>query len=190
MSEVILREDKSTEEEIITLFHEQQKLQFCGVHCLNNLLQERKFDKKRLDEIAHLLSLESAPNAWLNPHKSWLGTGNYDANVLMNGLLQEGKEVKWFDKRMNVEKINLDKIFGIIVNTCTKRFFNLYKTRHWFALRRFGDKFFNLDSQLESPTTFGNDQDFVKFLKEICQDKYAELLLVVDPQNLDSVLTN
>lgn len=40
-----------------------------------------------------------APDAWINPHKSVLGLGNYDVNVVMAALEGRGMAAKWFDKR-------------------------------------------------------------------------------------------
>lgn len=36
---------------------------------------------------------------WINPHKSLLGLGNYDINVIMAALQLRGREAVWFDKR-------------------------------------------------------------------------------------------
>lgn len=35
----------------------------------------------------------------MNPHKSSLGLGNYDINVIMKALQTKGLEAVWFDKR-------------------------------------------------------------------------------------------
>jgi len=50
-----------------------------------------------LDEIC----AELAPDAptWWNPHKSSLGLGNYDVNVIMFALHKHGYETIWFDRR-------------------------------------------------------------------------------------------
>ena len=42
--------------------------------------------KSILDEIA----TELAPDAWLNPHRSIFGLGNYDVNVLLIALERQG----------------------------------------------------------------------------------------------------
>eukprot|EP01084_Bolivina_argentea_P102840 184231_1 len=61
------------------LYHEKQKWELCLLHALNSLLQREEFTHKSLDNICKML----APNKMINPHKSILNTGNYDANVLM-----------------------------------------------------------------------------------------------------------
>lgn len=40
-----------------------------------------------------------SPDNLVNPHKSMLGLGNYDVNVLMAALQLRGYEAMWFDKR-------------------------------------------------------------------------------------------
>ncbi len=79
----------------VMVYHELQSCQLCALHVLNNLFQERLFSKKELDNICRRL----APNAWINPHKSALGLGNYDVNVIMAALQDKELEAKWFDRR-------------------------------------------------------------------------------------------
>lgn len=68
----------------------------CALHTLNNLFQDSgAFTKANLDEICITLS----PGNWVNPHKSILGTGNYDINVIMAALTKKGCGMIWFDKR-------------------------------------------------------------------------------------------
>jgi len=78
-----------------TLYHERQSYQLCALHVLNCLLQRREFSKAELDVICKRL----APGAWINPHRSAFGVGNYDVNVIMAALSDRGYETKWFDKR-------------------------------------------------------------------------------------------
>lgn len=73
-----------------------QVKELCALHALNNLFQEcDAFNKTELDAICYSLS----PNVWINPHKSLLGLGNYDINVIMAALQRKGYEAIWFDKR-------------------------------------------------------------------------------------------
>lgn len=58
-------------------------------------LAKGTFTKVQLDDICRQLS----PNDWINPHKSILGLGNYDINVIMTALQIKGCEAIWFDKR-------------------------------------------------------------------------------------------
>lgn len=58
-------------------------------------LARQAFTKEQLDEICTNLN----PNVWLNPHRSMLGLGNYDINVIMQALQLRNCEAAWFDKR-------------------------------------------------------------------------------------------
>lgn len=104
------------------VYHEKQIRELCALHALNNLFQgdlffeafdsinirgsitnafccystaKGTFTKFQLDEICKQLS----PNEWINPHRSVLGLGNYDINVIMAALQANGCEAIWFDKR-------------------------------------------------------------------------------------------
>lgn len=78
------------------IYHEKQKLMYCAVHAINNLFQSPHFcSKTKLDEISYNLN----PSRWNNPHKSVLGLGNYDVNVITSFLQLNHHDIVWFDKR-------------------------------------------------------------------------------------------
>lgn len=79
----------------ISVYHEKQVRELCALHALNNLFQDKIYTKVELDGICHNLS----PDVWINPHKSLLGLGNYDINVIMKALQKHCYEAVWFDKR-------------------------------------------------------------------------------------------
>ncbi|CAD6241087.1 GSCOCG00009122001-RA-CDS [Cotesia congregata] len=162
-----------------SIYHERQVKELCALHALNNLFQERGFSKQELDQICYGLS----PDVWINPHKSLLGLGNYDINVIMAALQKKGCEAIWFDKRRDLNSLNLDKIDGFILNVPTeyKLGFVLLplKKRHWIALRKIKGAFYNLDSKLDSPVLIGNNDELIAYLKDQILSKEKELLLVV-----------
>eukprot|EP01084_Bolivina_argentea_P078452 142353_1 len=88
-------------------YHERQKWEMCLMHSLNCLLQEQKFTMQSMNEICKQL----APDKLINPHKSVLNTGNYDANVLMMALNKMSIDVQWFDARKANELDLNDEIF-------------------------------------------------------------------------------
>uniref|UniRef100_A0A4X2JXG6 ubiquitinyl hydrolase 1 n=1 Tax=Vombatus ursinus TaxID=29139 RepID=A0A4X2JXG6_VOMUR len=79
----------------VPVYHERQRLELCAVHALNNVLQQRLFSQEAADEICKRL----APDSRLNPHRSLLGTGNYDVNVIMAALQGLGLAAVWWDRR-------------------------------------------------------------------------------------------
>uniref|UniRef100_A0A8C9PVC9 ubiquitinyl hydrolase 1 n=1 Tax=Spermophilus dauricus TaxID=99837 RepID=A0A8C9PVC9_SPEDA len=78
-----------------SVYHERQRLELCAVHALNNVLQQQLFSQEAADEICKRL----APDSRLNPHRSLLGTGNYDVNVIMAALQGLGLAAVWWDRR-------------------------------------------------------------------------------------------
>ncbi|XP_066998353.1 josephin-like protein isoform X2 [Anabrus simplex] len=139
-----------------TIYHEKQVKELCALHALNNLFQENNaFSKSELDSICYSLS----PNVWINPHKSLLGLGNYDINVIMAALQRKGCEAIWFDKRKDPNCLNLRNILGFILNVPSdyKLGFVLLplRRRHWVAIRQIQGNYYNLDSKLEAPQLIG-----------------------------------
>ncbi|XP_069689306.1 josephin-2-like isoform X1 [Periplaneta americana] len=162
------------------IYHERQVKELCALHALNNLFQERDaFSKTELDAICYSLS----PNVWINPHKSLLGLGNYDINVIMAALQRKGHEAIWFDKRKDPKCLNLDNILGFILNVPSdyKLGFVLLplRRRHWVTIRQIHGTYYNLDSKLESPQLIGRSGDVTTYLCEQLECKEKELFVVV-----------
>ncbi|XP_017849970.1 josephin-like protein [Drosophila busckii] len=167
------------------IYHEQQVSQLCALHALNNLYQRRNlFTKQKLDAYCY----ELTPRGWLNPHRSWLGWGNYDVNVIMYAVQQQQCQAIWFDKRRDPDCLNFPRIFGYILNMATPPGWRNYVTlpiwggRHWLALRCIGDDYYNLDSKLSAPECIGNESNFVEFLRAHLSSESSgdqELLIIV-----------
>jgi len=165
------------------MYHERQRWSFCGVHAVNNLLQQAKYDKASFDQVCETLA-QDASKYW-NPHRSPLGIGNYDANVLCVILEQhEGYTVQWHDARKEMTQQTLDDYFGdataatstkcgIVVNLpSTSLWGRLTKGRHWIALLWFPDKgeWYNLNSDLKEPTVVGDMEACATLLQAWGQD--------------------
>ncbi|KAJ8913849.1 hypothetical protein NQ315_003758 [Exocentrus adspersus] len=162
------------------IYHEKQVRELCALHALNNLFQSRDaFTKNELDYICNSLS----PDHWINPHKSILGLGNYDINVIMKALQARGYEAIWYDKRKDPGCLNLQNINGYILNVPTDykiSFITLpLRRKHWITIREIDGFFYNLDSKLDSPQFIGQETDLLCFLRDILNSKDKELFLVV-----------
>lgn len=128
------------------MYHERQQWALCGVHAINNLLQKPAFDKASFDAVCDELA-PSSTTFW-NPHRSALGLGNYDVNVLMVVLERQGFTVQWHDTRQEITTTTLrdyfssdadnhakPKICGIVVNLpSTGIWSTLTRGRHWMTL--------------------------------------------------------
>ena len=96
------------------VYHERQSLQLCALHVLNNLAQEKAFSKSDLDSICNELAPDSY--SWWNPHRSAIGLGNYDVNIIMSALQLKGYDTIWFDKRRYSNIIQWGSEFWPFVN--------------------------------------------------------------------------
>ncbi|XP_004921597.1 josephin-2 [Bombyx mandarina] len=166
-----------------TIYHEKQIKELCALHALNNLFQTRgTFSKSELDAICSRLS----PNVWINPHRSLLGLGNYDINVIMAALQKKGCEAIWFDKRKDPGCLDLANICGFILNVPSdyKLGFVMLplRRRHWITIRQIQGNFYNLDSKLDSPQLIGRSCDLIAYLKEQLDSKEKELFIVVSKE--------
>ncbi|XWS71595.1 hypothetical protein CRYUN_Cryun03dG0151600 [Craigia yunnanensis] len=145
------------------IYHERQRLQFCLLHSLNNLFQQKDaFTRESLNSVAEKLILDDPKNEiWtpfslvFKPHHSSV-TGNYDINVLIAALEGRGKSLIWHDRRNGASSIDLNDglLMGIVINVPVRRYGGLWKSRHWIALRKIDGGWYNLDSDLHSPQGF------------------------------------
>ena len=169
----------------VNIYHEKQSRQLCALHVLNNLFQDpHAFTKSDLDAICTRLS----PNTWINPHKSIIGLGNYDVNILMTGLQDWGYKTIWFDKRKSVETIQFENVYGFILNVPSNyKVFGVmpipYNNKHWLTIKHFKNKgYYNLDSNLSKPLHIGEKQELIELLRTELSSSEKELLLVVEEE--------
>ncbi|GMH07372.1 hypothetical protein Nepgr_009212 [Nepenthes gracilis] len=172
------------------LYHERQKMQFCLLHSLNNLFQEKDaFTREGLDAIAEKLILDDPVKAtWtpitvvFKPHHNLL-TGNYDVNVLIAALETKAKSIVWHDRRNSASTIDLDgsenTLMGIMLNVTVRRFGGLWKGRHWVTLRKIGGVWYNLDSDFRGPQSFKDTKEVREFLDSVIFSG-GEVLLVMN----------
>ncbi|CAF1829160.1 josephin-like protein [Brassica napus] len=166
------------------IYHERQRLQFCLLHSLNNLFQDKDaFTRESLNSIAEKLVADD-PNkeTWttplsllLKPHHNTL-TGNYDVNVMIAALEGKGKSVVWHDKRHSVD-LGADNLMGVVLNAPVKRYGGLWRSRHWVVMRKINGVWYNLDSDLVVPLRF-KDEDEVRGFLDQCLSSGSEVLLV------------
>ncbi|MEE6516170.1 hypothetical protein FKM82_025424 [Ascaphus truei] len=129
------------------------------------------------------LSPRLAPDSRFNPHRSVLGTGNYDVNVIMAALQTLDYAAVWWDKRRSLESLVLSEIFGFILNIPSRislGFLSLPITRkHWIAVQQIHGIYYNLDSKLKAPVKLGGPKELREFLQECISQGSCEVLLVV-----------
>ncbi|KAL4335010.1 hypothetical protein GQ457_07G042240 [Hibiscus cannabinus] len=155
------------------IYHERQRLQFCLLHSLNNLFQQKDaFSRASLNSVAERLVLDDPEKeTWtpfslvFKPHHNSL-TGNYDINVLIAALEGRGKTVIWHDGRNGASSIDLDdaSLMGFVVNVPVRRYAGLWKSRHWIAVRKIDGVWYNLDSDLQAPQCYMDCGEFLDFI--------------------------
>lgn len=172
------------------VYHERQRMQFCLLHALNNLMQEKEsFTRAELDGISENLALND-PNKdkWTplsfiwKPHHNAL-TGNYDVNVLIAALEGRKKKVVWHDHRKDASLIDLDAeaLVGLMINAPVRRFRGLWSGRHWVAIRSVDGIWFNLDSDLSSAKQFQGKEQLIAFLDSVLSQG-GELMIVLQDE--------
>ncbi|CAA2977237.1 josephin-2 isoform X2, partial [Olea europaea subsp. europaea] len=151
----------------------------------------RAFTKQDLDAICK----ELAPDARIfNPHKSMLGLGCYDVNVIIAALGKKGLEVKWFDKRKDPSCLNLNNIIGFILNVPNTPSYGMFamplnyipvqaqiwsSQKHWIAIKKIGQCYYNLDSKLISPICIGDENMLLQHFRQNSLIEQVEILVVV-----------
>ncbi|XP_074578805.1 josephin-like protein [Curcuma longa] len=174
-------------EEQKPIYHEKQRLQFCLLHALNNLMQEKdSFRRAELDAIAEKLLVEDPfKGQWtplsliFKPHHN-VFTGNYDINVLIAALESRRKTVVWHDRRNEANSINLaeESLMGLMLNVPVRRYAGLWNSRHWVSLRSINHVWYNLDSDLSEPMPFENEEEMIQFLNNVIYQG-GEILIIL-----------
>lgn len=126
----------------------------------------------------------------MNPHRSPLGLGNYDVNVMIAALQLRNLQVVWFDKRKPITTIEPSKAVGFIMNVPRSSSMtswlpsSIFSLKHWIALKRIGQElYFNLDSHFSEPKVIGNEQDFIAFLQSEMGQDDRQLLIVQEEES-------
>uniref|UniRef100_A0A0E0CYG3 ubiquitinyl hydrolase 1 n=1 Tax=Oryza meridionalis TaxID=40149 RepID=A0A0E0CYG3_9ORYZ len=171
------------------VYHERQRLQFCLLHALNNLMQEKEsFTRAELDGIAgNLVQIDPNKEHWtpmsliFKPHHN-VFTGNYDVNVLITALEARKKKVVWHDHRKGASSIDLDAdaLFGLMINVPVRRFRGLWTGRHWVAIRSINGTWFNLDSDFSAPKEFQDKEKLIAFLDSILSQGGEVMIVLQD----------
>ncbi|CAD5116149.1 DgyrCDS5071 [Dimorphilus gyrociliatus] len=163
------------------IYHEKQSRLLCAMHALNNFFQnDHPFSKSELDRICERLT----PGSFINPHRNFLGLGNYDVNVLIAAFQSRNLETIWMDRRKSPNCLVLQEIEGFILNvpiTWKIGAFSIpyIRQRHWVAVKKITGQYYLLDSKAAEPTFIGNEDSLRKCLQENLQRDDTNILLIV-----------
>jgi len=156
----------------IRIYHEHQESALCARHCLNNLLQGAYYTEIDLADIAHafdelekqLIAETSGVDSteylqWLqqNENQNVDGSGNFSVQVLQKALETFDLEMIRL-RKSELESDHYKPEFedGFILN----------HQSHWFALRRIGMIWYNLNSLSGFPETKAEPTTITDFYLE------------------------
>ncbi|GAM18397.1 hypothetical protein SAMD00019534_015720 [Acytostelium subglobosum LB1] len=137
------------------------------------------------------------------------GLGNYDANVLIIALERLGYEVKWFDKRKSLYDVDYVQLFGFIVNIQRTRYYGLWSSRHWYAIKNMNYNssvatiqspssssqeqttpettqsfsYNSFDPEHKTPTAYTSPEQLIGYLSPMLDNGSTEILLVYEKKD-------
>ncbi|VDM00312.1 unnamed protein product [Schistocephalus solidus] len=139
------------------------------------------------------------PARFANPHCNIFGLGNFDVNVLILALQENGHDIVWFNRQKSIADYNLNwqLLTGFILNTSRKLLPPIPVTsRHWIAFRGFpspeGEHFlyYDLDSKLPSPLLVATSHaEFATYIETRLNGSLSSQLLIVAPREVVSAGT-
>ncbi len=157
-------------------YHERQSRMRCGVHCVNNILQRHAFTPRDFELLEERLGVASRWSL-----TSLLALGNFDANVLMVALQEQGLQVGWWDARecftAQSTSTVLRSCVALIVNRRSSSWIP-FSGRHWLCIRKVAGVWYNLDSTLRHPVPFASAEAMATFVQTALRDSDGECLLV------------
>jgi len=140
----------------LKIFWEKQQSGFCGVHCVNNLLQNAYFTEVDFSEIALALDkcekqlmMESGTESsdflkYMAEDSNRVNAGgNFSVQVLRKSL-----------ETMGLQVINAysEDAKGVMENPVKEEGFVCHLLNHWFSVRKLNGHWFNLNSIQKKPT--------------------------------------
>lgn len=143
------------------LYHEKQVKAHCGLHCVNNLFQGPFFDEDSFRIVAEELDKkerELTGGSGLDNGNA-LRDGWFNVQVMQAVLLWQGYEmvpVKGWAVHLD------DKECAYIFN----------RRRHWFAIRRINQEWFDLNSCLDRPRLY-EDREVLGKIKSAIREGYS-----------------
>jgi len=166
-----------SQKDAFRIFWEKQDSGFCGVHCLNNLLQGPYYTEWDLaqigqqlqDEERKLMAESGVDSAeflsFMAKESSHVDDGgNFSIEVLKKGLAS-----------MNIQivAVGSEQARDVVKNATKELAFICNLSNHWFAVRKLGDAWYNLNSLLKSGPELITDFYLSEFLYQLVAEKYS-----------------
>ncbi|CAF1095898.1 unnamed protein product [Adineta ricciae] len=115
--------------------------------------------------------------SWCWNEYSTLFTGNYDLQIILDALKQQGYTLRAIDMNESIDAFDFKDCFGLLLNITLDRPFldrlPLVSSwtkpgRHWLAIKSVdGEHYYNLDSKLSQPRLIGGQTDLKDYLNKL-----------------------
>mmetsp|Transcript_65679 Transcript_65679/g.122444 ORF Transcript_65679/g.122444 Transcript_65679/m.122444 type:complete len:323 (-) Transcript_65679:161-1129(-) len=147
------------------IYHEKQVGSLCAVHAMNNLLQGPLFDEYQLHQVA--MELDKEERRLMGGNDVDL-TGNARGDGFFNiqvirALLEKAQ--------YSIEPVKAEGGKPMIKDVSKETGFICNKREHWFAIRRLGAEWFDLNSCLKTPQHYTN-ADVQHHINEAMREGY------------------
>merc|ERR1719401_2272687 len=148
------------------IYHEKQIGSLCAVHCVNNMLQGPMFDYSDFGQVAHELDLaeQRLMGGQGLDYGNARADGFFNVQVIKTVLTRGGYEMEPVKMKAEVGQCQAD--------TAKETAFILNKREHWFALRRIGNEWFDLNSCLKTPRHY-TDSDLRFHISDAVKEGYS-----------------
>lgn len=124
------------------VYHERQQALLCGQHALNNLAQANLFSLDHLATVANTLDeMERSIDTDYKGGSHMDDAGNFSIEVLKRSLVELLGITLVLRHAVVAQKREITELQGFLC----------HKSDHWFAIRKVGGRFWNLNSTLERP---------------------------------------
>jgi len=158
------------------VYHERQVAGLCAVHCLNTLLQARRFNEIDLMEIAQRLDEEE------HRHMAEFG---YESTEFLKFMAESSGNVaddgnyshQVIEKACEIWDVKLTSIMApemvhIFENLSAEQAYVCNLDSHWYTLRKINGKWFNTNSLLPVPQ-FVSDSFLGLMIKTLAEQGYT-----------------
>ncbi|CAG0919543.1 unnamed protein product [Notodromas monacha] len=164
------------------IFHEKQVGQLCAQHCLNALLQERKFTAMDLAEVAR--NLDDMERSFMreagesDDYRRFVTepSGNVDDSGYFSIQVIE-KALEVYDLSLVPFKASNARAEAARRQPAGERAYICNYHDHWYTLRKIGLQWFNLNSTLSGPDLI-SDTYLEIFLQQITDEGHSIFIVV------------
>ena len=137
--------DSDLASQVTTVYHEKQVGDLCGLHVVNNILQQNRVSREVMDSIGEEFDIAERNQLNSNePYESpyFSPSGDYNVDVITRAL--------------SICNVQLQRLANVHLSPPNASAFAIQFDKHWLALRKIGSSWWNLNSVLQRPFVIPN----------------------------------